>query len=58
MVTLSIVKMFQNIIKYKDFIIFILNLKQNLYLLIKINLDFKNFHKVLIFEIFYKKGKR
>ncbi|EAI0834423.1 hypothetical protein JGV67_001768, partial [Campylobacter jejuni] len=28
---------FQNIIKYKDFIIFILNLKQNLYLLIKIN---------------------
>ncbi|ALV94996.1 hypothetical protein RC29_01810 [Campylobacter jejuni] len=27
MVTLSIVKMFQNIIKYKDFIIFILNLK-------------------------------
>ncbi|EOH7793683.1 hypothetical protein ACMZ01_000820, partial [Campylobacter jejuni] len=26
--------MFQNIIKYKDFIIFILNLKQNLYLLI------------------------
>ncbi|EOH4465758.1 hypothetical protein ACLQXQ_001870 [Campylobacter jejuni] len=24
-------------IKYKDFIIFILNLKQNLYLLIKIN---------------------
>ncbi|EOI2126095.1 hypothetical protein ACMG21_001689, partial [Campylobacter jejuni] len=26
-----------------DFIIFILNLKQNLYLLIKINLDFKNF---------------
>ncbi|EOH1523810.1 hypothetical protein ACM1UK_001616, partial [Campylobacter jejuni] len=27
--------MFQNIIKYKDFIIFILNLKQNLYLLIK-----------------------
>ncbi|MGM9176910.1 hypothetical protein ACTFGW_04430, partial [Campylobacter jejuni] len=27
----------QNIIKYKDFIIFILNLKQNLYLLIKIN---------------------
>ncbi|EOH2784077.1 hypothetical protein ACMTIW_001754, partial [Campylobacter jejuni] len=24
--------MFQNIIKYKDFIIFILNLKQNLYL--------------------------
>ncbi|HED0575007.1 TPA: hypothetical protein R4K44_001828 [Campylobacter jejuni] len=28
--------MFQNIIKYKDFIIFILNLKQNLYLLIKI----------------------
>ncbi|EAH5188333.1 hypothetical protein QYA36_001873, partial [Campylobacter jejuni] len=33
--------MFQNIIKYKDFIIFILNLKQNLYLLIKINLDFK-----------------
>nr|WP_252386904.1 hypothetical protein [Campylobacter jejuni] len=31
--------MFQNIIKYKDFIIFILNLKQNLYLLIKINLD-------------------
>ncbi|EOH1020620.1 hypothetical protein ACTFF0_08200, partial [Campylobacter jejuni] len=23
--------MFQNIIKYKDFIIFILNLKQNLY---------------------------
>ncbi|MFK0457407.1 hypothetical protein ACISOD_05135, partial [Campylobacter jejuni] len=25
------------IIKYKDFIIFILNLKQNLYLLIKIN---------------------
>ncbi|EOH6779366.1 hypothetical protein ACMTQH_001622, partial [Campylobacter jejuni] len=25
--------MFQNIIKYKDFIIFILNLKQNLYLL-------------------------
>ncbi|EDO7428577.1 hypothetical protein GTV56_08990 [Campylobacter jejuni] len=51
--------MFQNIIKYKDFIIFILNLKQNLYLLIKINLDFKDFHtKVLIFEIFYKKGKR
>ncbi|KQI51299.1 hypothetical protein Y869_02555 [Campylobacter jejuni CVM 41921] len=37
MVTLSIVKMFQNIIKYKDFIIFIFNLKQNLYLLIKIN---------------------
>ncbi|ECH6459366.1 TPA: hypothetical protein ACJEXT_001701, partial [Campylobacter jejuni] len=34
--------MFQNIIKYKDFIISILNLKQNLYLLIKINLDFKN----------------
>ncbi|ECL9549271.1 hypothetical protein ACMZY1_000816, partial [Campylobacter jejuni] len=33
--------MFQNIIKYKDFIISILNLKQNLYLLIKINLDFK-----------------
>ncbi|EAL7363374.1 hypothetical protein DUX59_07050, partial [Campylobacter jejuni] len=32
--------MFQNIIKYKDFIISILNLKQNLYLLIKINLDF------------------
>ncbi|HBK1975973.1 TPA: hypothetical protein LGE90_001453, partial [Campylobacter jejuni] len=31
--------MFQNIIKYKDFIIFILNLKQNFYLLIKINLD-------------------
>ncbi|EAJ2263626.1 hypothetical protein NJK37_001397, partial [Campylobacter jejuni] len=30
--------MFQNIIKYKDFIISILNLKQNLYLLIKINL--------------------
>ncbi|WP_057100186.1 hypothetical protein [Campylobacter jejuni] len=29
--------MFQNIIKYKDFIIFIFNLKQNLYLLIKIN---------------------
>ncbi|EAK5376532.1 hypothetical protein CIF31_07780, partial [Campylobacter jejuni] len=29
--------MFQNIIKYKDFIISILNLKQNLYLLIKIN---------------------
>ncbi|EKZ1699624.1 hypothetical protein RED71_000905 [Campylobacter jejuni] len=29
--------MFQNIIKYKDFIIFILNLKQNLYLSIKIN---------------------
>ncbi|ECL0430322.1 hypothetical protein [Campylobacter jejuni] len=29
--------MFQNTIKYKDFIIFILNLKQNLYLLIKIN---------------------
>ncbi|EJV9030661.1 hypothetical protein N7728_001088 [Campylobacter jejuni] len=29
--------MFQNIIKYKYFIIFILNLKQNLYLLIKIN---------------------
>ncbi|EFU2383319.1 hypothetical protein HUM33_001383 [Campylobacter jejuni] len=29
--------MFQNIIKYKDFIIFILNLNQNLYLLIKIN---------------------
>ncbi|EAI4894583.1 TPA: hypothetical protein RJ299_001729 [Campylobacter jejuni] len=28
--------MFQNIIKYKDFIISILNLKQNLYLLIKI----------------------
>ncbi|EOH3468228.1 hypothetical protein ACL14P_002000, partial [Campylobacter jejuni] len=27
--------MFQNIIKYKDFIIFILNLKQILYLLIK-----------------------
>ncbi|EOI4009083.1 TPA: hypothetical protein ACOS7L_001465, partial [Campylobacter jejuni] len=27
--------MFQNIIKYKDFIISILNLKQNLYLLIK-----------------------
>ncbi|EOI8678557.1 hypothetical protein ACM5S2_001514, partial [Campylobacter jejuni] len=26
--------MFQNIIKYKDFIISILNLKQNLYLLI------------------------
>ncbi|XAU16727.1 hypothetical protein WHQ39_07445 [Campylobacter jejuni] len=50
--------MFQNIIKYKDFIIFILNLKQNLYLLIKINLDFKIFIKVLIFEIFYKKGKR
>lgn len=51
--------MFQNIIKYKDFIIFILNLKQNLYLLIKINLDFKKFFiKVLIFEIFYKKGKR
>ncbi|EOH4406526.1 hypothetical protein ACLQ6A_001612, partial [Campylobacter jejuni] len=24
--------MFQNIIKYKDFIMFILNLKQNLYL--------------------------
>ncbi|EIJ4040849.1 hypothetical protein K9T45_001791 [Campylobacter jejuni] len=39
----------QNIIKYKDFIIFILNLKQNLYLLIKINLDFKNFHKSLNF---------
>ncbi|EOJ7752527.1 hypothetical protein ACM4SS_001957 [Campylobacter jejuni] len=29
--------------------IFILNLKQNLYLLIKINLDFKNFHKSLNF---------
>ncbi|MFK0392911.1 hypothetical protein ACISNT_03385 [Campylobacter jejuni] len=29
--------MFQNIIKYKEFIILILNLKQNLYLLIKIN---------------------
>ncbi|EAH5302556.1 hypothetical protein D8W11_06080, partial [Campylobacter jejuni] len=28
---------------------FILNLKQNLYLLIKINLDFKNFHKSLNF---------
>ncbi|ENM9911025.1 hypothetical protein AB8680_001881 [Campylobacter jejuni] len=41
--------MFQNIIKYKDFIIFILNLKQNLYLLIKINSDFKNFHKSLNF---------
>ncbi|HHS6717771.1 TPA: hypothetical protein ACTN82_001111 [Campylobacter jejuni] len=27
----------------------ILNLKQNLYLLIKINLDFKNFHKSLNF---------
>ncbi|EOH2735911.1 hypothetical protein ACNK2R_000980, partial [Campylobacter jejuni] len=26
-----------------------LNLKQNLYLLIKINLDFKNFHKSLNF---------
>ncbi|EAJ4958162.1 hypothetical protein CQ310_03940 [Campylobacter jejuni] len=41
--------MFQNIIKYKDFIISILNLKQNLYLLIKINLDFKNSHKSLNF---------
>ncbi|EAJ9419953.1 hypothetical protein FAD73_04740, partial [Campylobacter jejuni] len=30
-------------------IIFILNLKQNLYLLIRINLDFKNFHKSLNF---------
>ncbi|EOH5459383.1 hypothetical protein ACL9XD_001565, partial [Campylobacter jejuni] len=27
----------------------ILNLKQNLYLLIRINLDFKNFHKSLNF---------
>lgn len=58
MVTLSIVKMFQNIIKYKDFIIFILNLKQNLYLLIKLIKTLKIFIKVLIFEIFYKKGKR
>ncbi|MFY4725289.1 hypothetical protein [Campylobacter jejuni] len=41
--------MFQNIIKCKDFIIFILNLKQNLYLLIKTNLDFRNFHKSLNF---------
>lgn len=58
MVTLSIVKMFQNIIKYKDFIIFILNLKQNLYLLIKINLDFKNFHKSLNFlKYFIRKVK-
>ncbi len=49
--------MFQNIIKYKDFIIFILNLKQNLYLLIKINLDFKIFIKVLILKYFIRKVK-
>ncbi|MFK0399933.1 hypothetical protein ACISMR_04880 [Campylobacter jejuni] len=41
--------MFQNIIKYKDYIRSMRNERKNLYLLIKINLDFKNFHKSLNF---------